>query len=64
MPKVIHVRVYERKLVTDSYTIVSVCCKQLKEVDPAWTMCPYCGDNVEYVESKEETLDVGAAKKG
>lgn len=62
MPKVIHVRIYEKKLVTNSYTVVAVCCKQLKEVDPTWSVCPFCSDKVEYVESRDETLDVPSTR--
>ena len=62
MPKVIHVTVYEKKLVIDSYTIAEACCKELKEVKPTWTLCPFCGAHIDYIESREEILDVPPAK--
>lgn len=47
MCQVSHQRTYQKKLVSDKYVITMVCpCGKLKEVDPTWSNCPFCGEAI------------------
>ena len=57
MPEVSHTKVYETKLKMDSYQITKACeagCK-ISDLNPSWSYCPYCGEEIVFVEVINKT---------
>ena len=58
MPTVSHRKTFEKRLTSDTYQITISCCAKLKEINPDWVVCPFCGDVIvieELTETTEET---------
>lgn len=58
MPTVTHVKKYEKKLLSDAYQIRIPCCEELREVNPKWRTCPYCGQEITIEELQEVVVEV------